>query len=246
MKRTEVLVDSQLSVSCLLRMKGYRVDSLTIPAPNNGSTLDGVDDCESGDLISAIQLDSGRFRVVVADLEGKGNGAQPYHEILRCKLAASVGKSAVDYVTDVHNAWHGERFGTVAVLDVDTSRHQAELVSAAHLPAVIKAPMASACRWRGVKLGLVGAEDVFGAEDVSRKDLKRSFSAGGRCVLVSDGVVEAGIDDGEMFGMDRLVETVNQTSGGSQTAQALATAAFEHCDPRVPLDDLTVVVVSRR
>lgn len=241
------IAGGSVEVTRLLFMGDYEVSVVSIGGADDGLNLAGDNDRKSGDWAGAVQIDDTRFRVVEADLRGKGDGAGPYHDLLESKLTNNASQSALDWLTEVHDEWPDDRFATVAVLDVDTVRHQAQLVRAGHLPAILKAPNTTARSWLGASLGPVGIDEAFRVNGASFSKLPSwRFVAGGRCVLVSDGVTEARRKDQDMFGTARLLEAVEHSASGPQTAELIASRALRYWDPHGPRDDLTVVVVSRR
>jgi serine phosphatase RsbU (regulator of sigma subunit) len=95
-------------------------------------------------------------------------------------------------------------------------------------------------------LGLVGINGAFQTEAPPNFDLCRwTFPAGACCVLVSDGVLEAGVEFDDPFGTDRLLRAVNQAKNGAETAWQIGQSVFRHTGGRGSHDDATVVVVSR-
>lgn len=70
-----------------------------------------------------------------------------------------------------------------------------------------------------------------------------ALAAGDTLVFFTDGVTERRRADGEMFGDDRLRETIARTSGGAgDLARAIVAAADEFAAQKQE-DDVTVVVV---
>jgi hypothetical protein len=130
----------------LLFMNDYEVSLVSIGASLAGSSLASDNGRNSGDWAGAVLIDDTQFRVVEADLRGKGDGAGPYHGFLENKLTNNTNLPALAWLTEVHDNWPDDRFATMAVLDVDTVRHQAQLVRAGHPPAILKSPNEAARR----------------------------------------------------------------------------------------------------
>jgi sigma-B regulation protein RsbU (phosphoserine phosphatase) len=67
-------------------------------------------------------------------------------------------------------------------------------------------------------------------------------------VLYTDGVIEAPGPDGELFGLDRLHETLNRLADSSlpEVKQGLLAAVREHTGGTLVHDDVTIMALEVR
>jgi serine phosphatase RsbU (regulator of sigma subunit) len=90
-------------------------------------------------------------------------------------------------------------------------------------------------RGRGKPFGLGPASDVF----------EEQLEPGDRVLMYTDGVVEARAADGELFGLERLVDTITRIAGDDpppETLRRVMHAVQDHCSGPMN-DDATVVTI---
>src|SRR5579885_920696 len=107
----------------------------------------------SGDLIGAVGRQGG-FRLLVADLQGDARGAEAYHGRLARHLHERPDVDPVPWLEELDHDWPGERFTSLALVDVDDQGHTFCLASAGHPPALVRSP--------GGAVESVGARATFG------------------------------------------------------------------------------------
>ena len=74
------------------------------------------------------------------------------------------------------------------------------------------------------------------------------LEAGDTLVLLTDGVYEAENEAGEMFGKDRVAETIKQTINQTcaATVQEILRRVDEYCGTVPQADDITIVLIRRK
>jgi hypothetical protein len=218
---------------------GYRADMVRVPSAAGPKALT-ADDRPWGDWAGAAPCGPGRLRVVLADVEDKGHAVRPYHEALARHLAGPAAPTP--WLAALDADWPAGRFASVGVVEVDTERHEFQVALAGHPDPVLRPPGEPARVLAGCRLGLVGLNlGVAEAEPVPRP-----FPAGACLVLVSDGVLDAGVvTRGEAFGLDRLLAAVGPAGSPAQVASHVLNAVRQHVGGMEPEDDVTVVVIAR-
>jgi RNA polymerase sigma-70 factor (ECF subfamily) len=218
---------------------GYWVRALLLPG-HNGPATAGADDRPSGDWVGVVAGD-GVLRLGLGDLQGKGNGAATYHDYLDRQLHALRDVPPVDFLAGVHGGWPGPRFASLLLLDVDLGRHRFTSAHAGHPDALLRRADGSVSPVPGRRFGLLGV-DV--AADTTRL-LEQEFAPGAAVVLVSDGVLDAGVSRGTPFGVARLVQALREAPSPAAILDAVQWRVERHLDGRPAEDDWSVVVVSR-
>ncbi len=228
-------------------MDEYEATGFAVPAKFGCSRELTASDCATGDWTGVVRTSKTSFRLVLGDLCGKGNGASFYHEYMGVKLKEGFSSGPLQWLADVGQGWPGERFMSMVIVDVDTATHEATFVTAGHPHPIIRTPTGRAHSYKAFGLGLIGLPACSDAETVLAENLMRwKFPVGGSCVLVTDGVLDAGVHAGQPFGPDRLKQAVNSAETGDGLALQIARDVFEHTGNEPPHDDLTAVVISRR
>jgi hypothetical protein len=218
---------------------GYQLEIIQVPSAAGPKRL-AADDCPSGDWAGALVCNAGRLRVVLADVEDKGHAARPYHDTLARHLP--VRETFNSWLTALDARWPMGRFASVGFMEIDTLRHEFRVQLAGHPDPILRMPRGAARVRPECRLGLVGLNlGVAETEPVARP-----FPLGACLIMVSDGVLDAGVVvRQDAFGMDRLLSVVNSTSTASQMASRILKSVSEHVDGVEPEDDVTIVVVSR-
>lgn len=227
----------------LLTLDGYSVLSLTVPAQNGPGPTAGKTDRPSGDLVGAAARDSHSLRLWMADLQGKGTGAGPYHDYLDRRLLALLNAPLVEVLACLHRDWPGDRFASVALLDVDTRRHHFTTALAGHPDPVVRRLDGSTEWHSGCRFGLVGAN--WTAEATSLPE--HPFPASQWVLLFSDGALDAGVTrGGERFGKTRLLRAIRDAVSPQEAIEAIHERVFQHLRGHPLEDDLSLLLVARR
>jgi serine phosphatase RsbU (regulator of sigma subunit) len=178
--------------------------------------------------------------VVLADVEDKGQAVRRYHETLARHLSSPV--ALTQWVEELDADWPTGRFASVGVAEVDAQRHQFRILLAGHPHPLLRLPDGGTRVLPGCRLGLVGVN--LGTAET--EPVARPFPMGACLVLVSDGVLDAGVLTRRgAFGVDRLLEAVDSARFPSQVASRILKAVNQHLCGAHPEDDMTIVVIAR-
>ncbi|MDO4570389.1 MAG: SpoIIE family protein phosphatase [Planctomycetia bacterium] len=160
-----------------------------------------------GDYFDYVSLPDGRLAITLADVSGKGISAS----LLMAKLSAearyllAIHPNVTDAIHALNNTfcdsrWE-DRFVTLVTGVLNPKTHEIELVNAGHVPPIIchaeggtqildKAP-------RGFPIGVLPDSDYFLE--------KISLQPGETLFFFTDGATDGVNENGDMFGMDRIL-----------------------------------------
>jgi len=181
-----------------------------------------------GDFFQVLpDLRDGSTLIVVGDVAGKGLKAG-----MLAALIVGAVRTAFKFTSDpgrilalLNERLVGRGLVTCMAMRIDRDG-KAELANAGHLPPYIN----------GKELALEGALPLGALPDTVFPNLRFELGEGVPLLLVSDGVIEARAEGGELFGFERTA----RISG--QSAEAIARAAQAHGQE----DDITVLTVTRQ
>jgi sigma-B regulation protein RsbU (phosphoserine phosphatase) len=201
-----------------------------------------------GDYYDYFKLPGDRLGVVVADASGHGVGAAMHMTTVRAFLHYGLrdyqGPSKLlnevnQYVT--RDSSETSRFMSLFFLEVDPSTRTLRWVRAGHEPAIIFDPADGEFRelsGAGIALGVV--------EDQTYEEYTlENWPAGAIIIIGTDGVHETRNADGEMFGMNRLRDTIFASAAGSaKHIQDNVIQTLRNFQGNAPQeDDITLVVL---
>jgi phosphoserine phosphatase RsbU/P len=204
----------------------------------------------AGDFYDFLEVDEQRLGVLVADVTGHGIPAALIASMLKVAFAGQVA-----YAHDPARLLAGlnatlcgkfeEHFVTAAYLFVDLEKSLVRYSAAGHPPLLLASPGANDIQeieQNGLMLGLFPEAAYTSAE--------RAITRGDRCVLYTDGVVEARNSAEEEFGKARLREFLRaaQDASADPLADALLRAVMHWSGSRdaaepVQDDDITLLIV---
>jgi serine phosphatase RsbU (regulator of sigma subunit) len=206
----------------------------------------------TGDYYDFIPLSDGRMGIVIADVADKGIGAALFMASSRSLLRAYVAENAdapekvlLQANQRITQDTHGGLFITLfyGVLNPQTG----ELVycNAGHNPPYLLDPSGETHRLpkTGVPLGIF--------PDASWQNRRAVMNPGARLALYTDGVTEAVGPDEQLFGEERLIEALKQSTpaltqpDAAQIMQSVLQKVDEFRGQVQQADDLTLVVVTR-
>lgn len=193
---------------------GFEVDAVCIPASEVG-----------GDFYQTLPGDDGSLLVVAGDVSGKGLPAALLVAALTGALGDLSSRRPAEVLAHLNRAIHGRirgGFVTCICLLFEPGAANVRIANAGHLPPLIGGTFVEGAP--GIPLGLTRDSEYQETE----------APAGGRVILLSDGVIEAANAKGELYGFDRA------TGLGSMSAAEIASAAQAWGQN----DDITVVTVS--
>ena len=218
-------------------MDGYSVYAMVDPART-----------VAGDFYDVVELDGGKVGFVIADVSGKGIPAAMLMMSSRTVMRNAVlvdddpGRvlASVNLVICEENEM--SMFVTAFFGVIDPENGVVVYANAGH-PSPVVVGADGSCR------RLPDSDDaVLGMLDDEQFSVGEVSLMPGEClVAVTDGVTEALNREDEMFGMDRLVATMEAVPGLSAEAAAkgLASRVKGFSDGRVQFDDITCLVVRR-
>ncbi|MCA9127275.1 MAG: SpoIIE family protein phosphatase [Planctomycetales bacterium] len=200
-----------------------------------------------GDYFDYIGLADGRLAVVTADVSGHGVAAA----MLMAKLSAETRFLLASHsdpalaITRLNSRLHVlnvDMFITMLCLVIEPTTGKVEIVNAGHMRPLwlrrdgsVEQPGDNAV---GVPIGVI---DDFEYELASLQ-----LAEGERLVLYTDGINETPDPDGNLFGIDRLINYVRGRSGKLDTLGAdIVNEVLTFAGGKEQVDDMCLVVVSR-
>ena len=236
-------IQAKLLPDPLPKVHGYDMAALIIPNSDVG-----------GDYYDLLTMDKGRLAVIVADVSGKGIGAAILMANLQGLINAyTYARSEIDTKDAVANlnaalcdSTEPEKFVTMFCGILDTKTGLLTYTNAGHNHPFIyrigedKKPQALDVG--GMVLGMM--------KDVEYSKGSAQLTKGDFLVLYSDGVTEARNEDGELFGEERLHETVYKymednpdSPSAQQLLDTIHSAVRDFSSGLSFADDLTLVVL---
>ena len=201
-----------------------------------------------GDYFDFQGLDQGRWGLVVGDVTGKGMPAallvSTLHSALRVLLdRMEVGPALVERLNrHIFESSAANKFITMLLAALDTKSSRLAYLNAGHNPGVLirRNGDVEELTSGGLPLGLLPSGGAYGASILE-------LAAGDLVCIYSDGITECEAADEEQFGLERLVELLQD-----HLDQPLA-SIIEHIDSTMidfaqgqpQGDDQTVVLLRR-
>jgi hypothetical protein len=197
-----------------LATPGYEVDSVYNPANEVG-----------GDFYHLQATSDGGLLVVIGDVAGKGLQAAMNVSMLMGALRSSPERSPAKILEFLNRVLVGSDSFTTCQAAWFGPNGELVLANAGHLPPYLNSQ----------EVALPGGLPLGVLSSVSYPEVRLYLHPGDRILLMSDGVVEARLPSGELFGFDRVHNLSNQS------AFYIADAAKEFGQE----DDITVLTVRR-
>ncbi len=202
-----------------------------------------------GDYFDFIPLPDGRFAIVLADVSGKGIPAA----LLMAKLSSEVRSSLILEKTlaatmrRLNNVYcdsqWDNRFVTLAMLVIDPPTGEVQLFNAGHLYP-IRYRLGGVVeligeRKQGFPIGIVPGADYEGIDF--------TLEAGESVILMSDGIPDAMNQEGEYFGMDRVITYLRgvEDAGPVSLGSGLLHTVEEYVGATSQSDDQCLVILGR-
>lgn len=197
-----------------LATPGYEVDSVYDPAHEVG-----------GDFFHLQPDGNGGLLVVIGDVAGKGLKAAMTVSMLMGALRRTEEKSPAKILESLNRVLTGSEGLTTCQAIWFGAKGDIVMANAGHLPPYLNSQ----------EVALPGGLPLGAIPEISYDEVSLYLHPGDRLLLLSDGVVEARMPTGELFGFDRVHNLSNQS------AFYIADAAKSFGQE----DDITVLTVQR-
>ncbi len=202
-----------------------------------------------GDIVDVYHYDNDAVAVAIADIAGKGPQAAVHAAMIKYGLRAysSAGMTpervirALDRLYLENNAFEKvESFASVFFGSIDPTRRLLHYTCAGHEPVFLMKPS-------GDHVQLMPTAPLIGIFDDQHHLFKQAFidvTAGSLFIGATDGVTEARDTEGELFGMERLIEIVrrNRTEPEAAIVAAVMNAVDAFCHGK-RRDDIAIVAL---
>ncbi|NOG53493.1 MAG: serine/threonine-protein phosphatase [Planctomycetes bacterium] len=200
-----------------------------------------------GDFCDLWALPDGRLAFAAGDVSGKGLPAAMVMSNLHAALRAATTFSdtpadALTYVnTHLQHSLIGGMFVSLffGVLDGETGT--LEFVNAGHIP-----PLICTSTWE-VDEFAIPQNPILGVVDHPLESDRRVLAPDSTLIIVTDGVTEAGGENGEEFGTARVADALRQARDRTpeQLVQSVTNAVLRWRGMGPQQDDITVLAVRR-
>ena len=177
-----------------------------------------------GDYYDYFSLSKNRLGIVVADAAGHGLGSAMHMTSARAFLQAAMDRyvDPAQIISDVNryltrDSRNTGRFMTLFFLEIDLIQRQLHWIRAGHDPALLYDPNSGQVEildGSGVVLGV--SEEVIYTTRHSE-----NWAPGSVLVIGTDGIWETRNGKGEMFGKERLIQTIKAGSDQKENAKQL-------------------------
>jgi len=218
------------------QLDGFEIHGIWEPAREVG-----------GDYFDVIRLSDSKLGICIADVVGKGVSAA----LLMANVQASVRAFATEAVSPADlcrrvnsvlcSTISTGKFVTLFYGVLDAKRRTFRYTNAGHLPPILLRANADAEELTngGALLGVIPDWKY----DASMTELSR----GDRLLLFTDGITEAGMEDGEEFGAERLIASARKHAQKpcGELKSLLIGEAKQFCASQLR-DDATLIVISAR
>jgi serine phosphatase RsbU (regulator of sigma subunit) len=240
-KSEQELALAQETQESLLPRSLPQVENLRIHAFNTPTRYVG------GDFYDFLQLDSGDWMGVLADVSGKGMSAALLSSMVLGALSMEFhSRTQPQEVLERVNRLLCEKslpyqFVTL-FLFVLNPQGMGQFISAGHTPAYLFHSATGKIEELGSNANVLGLFD-----DASYESSVFRLDKGDILVVYSDGLTDAENPQGEMFGEERLLKLIRQEApSGSQAIEQRLLKAIEAFTQGLPqTDDITFVVIEK-
>jgi hypothetical protein len=174
-----------------LQTPGFEVDSIYTPAQEVG-----------GDFFHVETTTDGGLLVVIGDVAGKGLKAAMNVSMLMGALRRTPDRSPGKILESLNRVLVGSESFTTCQAAWFGANGELVLANAGHLPPYLNSQ----------EIALPGGLPLGVLPEVSYEEVRLYLHPGDRMLLMSDGVVEARQNSGELFGFDRVHNLSNQSA----------------------------------
>jgi sigma-B regulation protein RsbU (phosphoserine phosphatase) len=223
-------------------VEGYDVAGTNIPARY-----------VSGDYFDYIPLDADRCGVVIADVSGKGIPAALLMAMARTalRLLATGDSSPAEVIRRLNAQLYPDiredMFISMAFVVLDRRSNEVRLVRAGHdAPLLYRAANQSVERVNppGMAVGI----DSGGAFNRVTNDFSLSLEPGDCLFLYTDGVTEAQDRNGDEFGLEAMIRSVQASASESAAGivQRVTSDVKAFIGDQPPHDDITLITILKK
>lgn len=224
-----------------------------LPKPDGWEIYASYDTAQAvgGDYYDVFMLEDGKHVCLAfGDVAGKGVPAS-----LVMSRIATVVTNVMTFVTDVQEAIlrinhqmctravEG-RFVTFVLAVIDLESGEMKVANAGHMPIMIRKTDGAIEEFGDEAIGVpIGVIDEY-PYDV----LTRTVEKGETCVIYTDGVSEAMNHNSDLYGVDRLRELMQASTGGhaDELGKTILADVRKFADGRPQNDDITIMVFGRK
>ena len=177
-----------------------------------------------GDYYDYFSLPDNRLGIVVADAADHGLGSAMHMTSARAFLQAAMDRyvdpaQTIAFLNNylTRDNRNSGRFVTLFFLEIDVNQRHLKWVRAGHDPALLYTPANDRMQildGKGVALGVSEMIDY-------QTQHYKNWSTGDVLVIATDGIWETRNSDGEMFGKERLIQTIKSSTETGNNAQQL-------------------------
>ena len=221
---------------------GYQLSGINIPAKQ-----------VSGDYYDYLNVDDAHCGVVVADVSGKGVPASLImamcRSVLRSHATAQLSPSAVLHRVNaqIFPDIKEDMFISMAYAILDKNSSSVTLSRAGHdAPLLYRASDKTVSKINppGMAVG-IDSGDVFNRVT---GDFSLTLEAGDCLILYTDGVTEALDKDGEEFGMDNMIKSIQASApeGAAAMITRLTDDLWTFVGARSQNDDITLIAIRKK
>jgi len=199
----------------------------------------------AGDYYDVINNDEGNTFMVIADVSGKGAGAAMIMANLQAsiRVGLEITEDFSEFIARINNHvfknTSSSEFITLFIGAWEPSTKSFHYINAGHNPPVMidTAGNITTLDATGLILG------VLPGQQYERKVVH--IEPGAVIAIFTDGLEEAMNPEGEIFGQERIIETLTQSRelSSKEIVKTIQDKAVEFCSGRPLHDDLTMIVI---
>jgi hypothetical protein len=225
-QRRQLLEDVGLLQAALLPVPPARLGPVGTSAAYRPADGPGA----GGDFYDVFALEDGKLAVIVGDVSGHGREALPHTALVRFTLRAYLEaglspRAAVQTAGAVLERQLGESFATVVAATYQPRARVLTYACAGHPPPIVLGSQSIA------PITVCASPPIGVGMRTGTRQTVVSVPGHSQICFHTDGVTEARVDGGELFGVERLARTLAEL-GPSATAPALLDRVAEETGAR--------------
>jgi sigma-B regulation protein RsbU (phosphoserine phosphatase) len=239
------VVDSEIATARAIQLAALPRSNPELPGLEIAAVYTPASDV-AGDFYDFVELDDGCAGIFIADVSGHGVPAALVASMLKIALATQTenASSPARILANLNTLFCGRlerQFITATYIHIDPIAGVLTAASAGHPPPIL--------RHRETCEEIMAPGVVLGRfRDARYEAVSRPFTPGDTLLLYTDGVTETVNRMAEMWGDERLRETI--AANAADSANALAATIIAEVETwrgvsGPPEDDLTMIVVQR-